>query len=71
MQCRALLANAVGDAAGYAEIVTRYRDLAEELDVRGHLAVAKQLAAEPAFGAAPHPSNHLRGGRIHAQLTLE
>jgi adenylate cyclase len=50
LQCRALLANAVGDLASYSEIVTRYRDLAEELDARGHLAVAKRLAAEPAFG---------------------
>ncbi len=49
LQCLALLANAVGDAAGYAEIVTRYRGLAEELDARGHLAVAEQLASEPAF----------------------
>jgi hypothetical protein len=49
LQCQALLANAVGDAGRYAEIVTRYRGLAEELDARGHLADAKQLASEPAF----------------------
>jgi hypothetical protein len=48
-QCRARLADAVGDAAGYAETVIRYRNLAEQLDARGHLAVAKQLATEPAF----------------------
>jgi adenylate cyclase len=44
LRCRALLANAVGDVVGYEEYVTRYRDLAEELDARGHLAVAEQLA---------------------------
>lgn len=49
LQCLALLANAVGDPAGYTEIVTRYRDLAEELCALGHLAVVKQLASEPAF----------------------
>jgi adenylate cyclase len=50
LRCRAILAGAVGDTDGYAEIVTRYRELAEELDARGHLAVAKQFAAEPALG---------------------
>jgi len=50
LQCRAILANAVCDAVSYSEIVAQYRDLAEELDARGHLAAAKQLAAEPAFG---------------------
>lgn len=49
LQCLAVVANAVGDAAGYAEVVTRYRDLAEKLHARGHLAVAKQLASDPAF----------------------
>jgi hypothetical protein len=49
LQCRATIAGAVGDTAGYAEIVNRYRDVAEDLEARGHMAVAKQLAAEPAF----------------------
>jgi hypothetical protein len=49
LQCRARLADAVGDAAGYTETVIRYRILAQRLDARGHLAVAKQLATEPAF----------------------
>jgi hypothetical protein len=34
----------VGDATGYAELVTRYGDLAKELDACGHLAVAQWLA---------------------------
>lgn len=50
LQCRALLASAVCDAVSYSEVVTRYRELAERLDARGHLAVAKQFAAEPDFG---------------------
>ena len=37
--------------AGYAKICsTQYRDLAEELDARGHLAIAKQFLAASAGG---------------------
>lgn len=50
LHCRAKLAKAVSDADSDVEIVNRYRDLAEELDARGHLAVAQRLAAEPALG---------------------
>jgi hypothetical protein len=50
LHCRAMLAKAGSDADSDADIVNRYRDQAEELDARGHLAAAKQLAAEPAFG---------------------
>ena len=48
LQCRVLLANAVGDAAGYAETVRQYHSLAEELDARGHLATAQRFLAESA-----------------------
>lgn len=51
LRCRALLANAVGDVVGSEEHVTRYRDLAEALDARGHLAVADRLATSR--GAEP------------------
>jgi adenylate cyclase len=46
LQCRALLASAVGDRVGYSHIVIRYRELAEEVDARGHLATARQLEAD-------------------------
>ena len=45
LQCRALLANAIGDETGYLEAVARYRGMAEQLDARGHLAAARQLAS--------------------------
>ena len=51
LQCRARLAKATGDATTYTQIVARYCELAEELDARGHIAIAKQLAAEPTFAA--------------------
>jgi adenylate cyclase len=51
LRCRALLANAVRDVDGYQEHVTRYRDLAEELDARDHIAVAERLATSS--GAEP------------------
>ena len=35
----------------HTQIVARYRELAEKLDARGHIAIAKQLAAEPTFAA--------------------
>jgi hypothetical protein len=38
---RARLARALGDVRTYVEVVTRYHDLAEELDARGHRAIAK------------------------------
>lgn len=44
LQCRAVLADAKGDEQGYLEAVTRYRDLAELLDARGHIADARRLA---------------------------
>jgi hypothetical protein len=42
--CKARLARAVGDIVRYTEVVTRYRQLAEELDARGHLSTAELLA---------------------------
>jgi hypothetical protein len=45
LRCKALLANAVGDTVGGSELVTQYRDLAEELVTPGHLAFAKQFEA--------------------------
>ena len=44
LQCRAVLADAMGDESAYLDAVTTYRDLAERLDARGHLAAAQQLA---------------------------
>jgi adenylate cyclase len=44
LQCRAVLAHATGDEPAYLQAVTRYRDLAERLDARGHIADARQLA---------------------------
>ena len=52
LQCHARLAEAVGDTTAYRRVVTRYRDLAEALDARGHIAIAKQLTADPSFAAA-------------------
>jgi adenylate cyclase len=46
LQCLARLAKAVGDSATYVSLVTRYRKLAEELDARGHIAIARRLASE-------------------------
>ena len=46
LQCLARLAKAVGDAATYVPLVTRYRKLADELDARGHIAIARRLASE-------------------------
>ena len=51
LSCRARLAAAVGDATTYTRVVTRYLELAEELDARGHIAIARQLATEPSFTA--------------------
>jgi adenylate cyclase len=51
LQCRARLAKATGDATTYTQIVARYCELAEKLDARGHIAIAKQMAAEPTFAA--------------------
>jgi cyclopropane-fatty-acyl-phospholipid synthase len=42
--CRAVPADAKGDEQAYLETVTRYRDLAERLDARGHIADARRLA---------------------------
>jgi hypothetical protein len=44
LQCRAVLANAMGDELAHLDAVTRYRDLAERLDARGHIADAQRLA---------------------------
>jgi hypothetical protein len=44
LQCRAVLADATGDEPAHMEAVSRYRDLAERLDARGHIADARQLA---------------------------
>ena len=55
LQCRARLAKATGDATTYTQIVARYCELAEKLDARGHIAIAKQLAAEPTFAATSTP----------------
>jgi adenylate cyclase len=41
--CRALLADATGNTAAYAAALTRYRNLAEELDARGHLVMVAEL----------------------------
>jgi hypothetical protein len=46
-----LLANAVGDTVSGSELVTQYRDLAEELVAPGHLAFAKQFEAALRFEA--------------------
>ena len=44
LQCRAVLADATGDEPAHLKAVTRYRDLAERLDARGHIADVRQLA---------------------------
>ena len=44
LQCRAVLTDAMGDGPAHMEALTRYRDLAERLDARGHIADARQLA---------------------------
>jgi hypothetical protein len=44
LQCRAVLADAAGDESVYLDAVTSYRDLAERLDARGHLAAVRQMA---------------------------
>jgi hypothetical protein len=41
--CRALLANAIGDTTGYNTVLARYRDLAADLDARGHLVTVTEL----------------------------
>jgi adenylate cyclase len=46
LQCLVRLAKARRDAATYAPLATRYRKLAEELDARGHIAIARRLAGE-------------------------
>ena len=40
LSCRARLAGTLGDAATYTRVVTRYHQLAEELDARGHITIA-------------------------------
>ena len=52
LSCRARLAAAVGDATTYTRVVRRYLELAEELDARGHIAIARQFATDPSFAAA-------------------
>jgi adenylate cyclase len=47
LQCRTRLAKVVGDEASYGQFVTRYRNLSEELDARGHIDTAKRLAGAP------------------------
>lgn len=47
LRCQATLTSTLCEEVAYSEIVTRYRQLAEELDARGHLASAKRLAAGP------------------------
>jgi adenylate cyclase len=43
LKSRALLAKAVGDADGYAELVRQYLELCERLDARGRLAEARRM----------------------------
>jgi hypothetical protein len=62
LQCRARLAKVVEDEAACGHIVARYRDLAEELDARGHIDTSRQLAGalgvprRPAHLPKVHPS---------------
>ena len=44
LHCRAVLADAMGDESVYLDALTTYRDLAERLDARGHLAAVRQMA---------------------------
>jgi adenylate cyclase len=46
LQSRARLAKALGDSGRYSQLVIRYRKLADELDARGHIAIARRLASE-------------------------
>jgi hypothetical protein len=44
LQLRALLARAQGDAAAYAHLRDRYRDMARTLGFEGHIAWAEAMA---------------------------
>jgi adenylate cyclase len=46
LKCRAILADAEGDAACFAELADQYLALCEKLDARGRLAQARRMASE-------------------------
>jgi len=46
LNCRAMVAKADGDAAGYADLAARYLALVEALDACGRLGEARRMVAE-------------------------
>lgn len=50
LQCRAVLADTTGDESAYLQALDEYRDLAEGLDARGHIADARRLATRKPIG---------------------
>ena len=73
LRLQALLARAHGDAAAYAQLRDRYRDMARTLEFEGHIAWARQCHDGGKSGGLPTLSQNRRDTRLSklcAEITV-